>query len=230
MEKEEYLIRPSLLSSSFLSLQDDIEEMISLNIKSCHYDVMDGTFVEQISFGQPILKSILKTYKDRINFDVHLMTINPLKQVNSFLELGSRDITFHYEVIADDLNSYINLKKEYPDLKLGIAISPETEEKKIFSILKYFDSVLVMSVVPGKGGQKYIEGSEDKIKNLSTFRKDNNLNFIIGVDGGINEKTGALCHKNGADYLVCGSYYFKASDRHIPLLDLHREIEKYATN
>ena len=223
MEKEN-LIRPSLLSADFSSFKSDIDEMINYSITSAHFDVMDGTFVDQISFGQPIFKSLLNKYKGKIDFDVHLMTVNPLKQVESFYQAGSRDITFHYEAYFKGYKKLKELKKQHPDLKLGIAISPSTAVEEVFSILDIFDQVLVMSVVPGKGGQPFIEGSEIKINKLDKYRKEKNLNYIIGVDGGINVVTGPLCANNGADFLVAGSYYFKAENRKESLKKIHDKI------
>lgn len=225
MEKEN-LIRPSLLSADFLHLDNEIEEMIENKIDSIHYDVMDGTFVSQISFGEPIFKSLFNKYKDKINFDVHLMTINPLKQVKQFIDIGSRDITFHYEVFDNYENDIVELKKEYPDLKLGIAFSPDTKTSSLFPLLSLFDNVLVMSVVPGKGGQPYIIGSEKKIKELDDYRKEKHLNYKIIVDGGINETTGPLCLNNGCDHLVCGSYYFKKQNRKEAIDEIYNNYMK----
>lgn len=226
MEKEN-LIRPSLLSADFTSLESDIDEMIKYSITSAHFDVMDGSFVDQISFGQPIFKSLLNKYKDKINFDIHLMTVNPLKQVESFYQAGSKDITFHYEAYFKGYRKLEEYKKQHPDLKLGIAISPCTHVEEIFSILDIFEQVLVMSVEPGKGGQPFVEGSEIKINKLDKYRKEKNLNYIIGVDGGINDKTGPLCAINGADYLVAGSYYFKAENREESLKKIHAQINSH---
>ena len=103
MEKEERILRPSLLSANFVSLKQDIDEMIELGIDDCHYDVMDGSFVEQISFGEPILKSIFKDYKDKIKFDVHLMTLNPYQNIRNFYDIGAREICFHYEVFDKNI-------------------------------------------------------------------------------------------------------------------------------
>ncbi|MCI7220075.1 MAG: ribulose-phosphate 3-epimerase [Candidatus Enterosoma sp.] len=212
MEKEN-LIRPSLLSADFSDLCKDIDEMISLNITHCHFDVMDGSFVSDISFGQPIYKSLVKRYQDRIVFDVHLMTLNPLKQVRSFIQAGSRDITFQIEAFNGEKEEIIELKKQFPDLKLGVAISPDTPFERVKEMIHLFDSILVMSVVPGKGGQKFIEGKEKKIEEINSYKKMHNLNLDIGVDGGINEITGPLCYLSGATYLVAGSFYFNKQDR-----------------
>ena len=224
MEKEERLLRPSLLSANFASLKDDIEEMIRLNIKDCHFDVMDGSFVDQISFGEPILKSCLKEFKDKIDFDIHLMTLNPYRQTMQFFKAGAKEICFHYEVFDKDLSKIEEIKKECPGIELGLAFSPETN---VFDVLPYtylFSNILVMSVVPGKGGQSYIPGSEDKIRILDQYRKDHNLSYKIGVDGGINSKTAKLVYDNHVDWMVCGSYYFKAEDKKKLLEEFNKSI------
>jgi ribulose-phosphate 3-epimerase len=213
MEKET-VIRPSLLSADFTDLERDLSEMVTLGITHCHFDVMDGTFVENISFGEPLFKSLSSRYQNALTFDVHLMTVSPLRQTEQFYAVGAREISFHYEALSgDDLETAKTLKKEYPDLKLGLAVSPETDISLVLGLTNTFDDFLIMSVVPGKGGQSYIPGSEKKIARLAQVRKLNHLRFLIGVDGGINDVTGPLCYEAGADYLVCGSYYFKSPDR-----------------
>ena len=222
MEKEN-LIRPSLLSADFLHLEKDIEEMISLGITHCHFDVMDGCFVSDISFGKTIFDAV-KKYQDRIIFDVHLMTVSPFNQVYNFAHYGAKEITFHYEAMSvGDMIAINNFKKQYPDVILGIAISPETKVDEIEKILPLFDSVLVMSVIPGKGGQSYIEGSEKKIARLAKLRKEQSLSYTIGVDGGINATTCKLVVEAGVDYAVAGSYYFKSTDKKACLASLHEE-------
>lgn len=225
MEKEERILRPSLLSANFVSLKQDIDEMIELGIKDCHYDVMDGSFVEQISFGEPILKSIFKEYANKIKFDVHLMTLNPYLNVRKFYDIGAREICFHYEVFDKNIEEICKIKKECPDIELGLAFSPETEVEEILPFVHFFSNILVMSVVPGKGGQSYINGSENKILKLYEFRKHNNLDFKIGVDGGINLETAKIVFDNHVDWMVCGSYYFKSSNKNKLLEEFHQAIE-----
>lgn len=221
MEKET-LIRPSLLSADFNHLSIDIEKCIELGITHIHYDVMDGSFVDEISFGEPIFRKVNAAYGDKITFDVHLMTLNPLKQVGLFAKDGVKEICFHYEALTlGDIPRIKEIKAKYPSLKVGIAFSPETEVREVKTVLSFFDYVLVMSVVPGKGGQKYIPGSEDKIAALDSYRKKFDLHYQIGVDGGINDQTAPLCVKAGADFLVAGSYYFKSEDKMACLLSLH---------
>ena len=207
------VIRPSLLSSTFLCLRDDIDEMIRLGVKTIHYDVMDGSFVSDISFGEPVYASLKKYYRDAIDFEVHLMTYDGVRQARQFYALGARSISIHYEYCKDKLADVVSLKNLCPDLKLGIAINPDTDVDDISEFIHLADFVLVMSVVPGKGGQGFIPGSELKVKRLAEMREKYNLHYIIGVDGGINALTGSKCYKCGADYLVCGSSYFKAEDK-----------------
>lgn len=221
MEKET-LIRPSLLSADFNCLKKDIDECVLLNITHIHYDVMDGSFVDDISFGEPVFKKIQEAYKGKIEFDIHLMTLNPMKHVLSFAALGAKEICFHYEVLTlGDIPKLKEVRRQYPDIKIGISICPDTSFEEIESILSLFDYVLVMSVVPGKGGQKYIEGSEKKVEKLDQYRKQHNLSYTIGVDGGINDKTAPLCIEKNVDFLVAGSYYFKADDKKKCLESLH---------
>lgn len=224
MEKET-LIRPSLLSADFLHLGRDVEEAIALNIASLHYDVMDGHFVEDISFGEKIFAPLCKSYGDRIDFDVHLMVESPLPHVERFYALGARDITIHYEALTlGDLPRIQQLKREKPDLKLGLSLNPDTKAEEIFPLLPLFHSLLVMSVVPGKGGQSYLPGSAEKIKALDAKRKEEGLNFLIGVDGGINPETAKISLAAGADYLVAGSYYFHSADKTQCLVSLGAKL------
>ncbi|MFA6829925.1 MAG: ribulose-phosphate 3-epimerase [Bacilli bacterium] len=213
MEKEN-LIRPSLLSADFLHLSRDLNEMKKLGISHCHYDVMDGTFVSSVSFGEPLFSQVNAKYGKYITFDVHLMTISPLRQFRQYALIGAKEISFHYEAISnDDLAKIPELRKEFPEVKIGLAISPETDVSLILGIANMFDFFLIMSVVPGKGGQGFIQGSENKIRRLVQARQLNHFNYTIGVDGGINEQTALKCYEAGADFMVCGSYYFKSKDR-----------------
>jgi ribulose-phosphate 3-epimerase len=225
MEKET-LIRPSLLSADFAALGKDISEMIDLGIESCHFDVMDGSFVSDISFGEPIFKALQVAYGDRIRFDVHLMTVDPLRQARAFASLGAREISLHYETLPHiSLEAIKAFQEEFPQVSLGLAFSPETDVSRVLGLASLFRFFLVMSVVPGKGGQSFIEGSEKKIQRLCEMRATNHLSFQIGVDGGINETTGPLCVKAGADFLVMGSAYFGASSRKEALALLHKNLE-----
>lgn len=225
MEKET-VIRPSLLACDFLHLGEAVEEMISLHINSAHFDVMDGNFVPSISFGQPIFQS-LKPYFDQISFDVHLMVNNPLEQMDSFFQLGSEEVTIHVESLGKEGREQLLLMKaKYPGRRIGLALSPESDISLLFPYLDLVDEILIMSVVPGKGGQKYIVGSEEKIAALAKGKKESHASYLIGVDGGINDTTGPLCLEHGADFLVAGSYYFKAEDKKEALAKIHQGVRR----
>lgn len=224
MEKET-VIRPSLLSADFSALGKDIDEAIGLGVEQLHFDVMDGIFVDHISFGDSVFASLQPRFGDKIIFDVHLMVVNPLKHLRQFADLGAKEAAIHIEAMQpQDYDGIAEIKASHPGLKVGLAINPSTEVEAIREVLSDFDFVLVMSVVPGKGGQSFIAGSEVKIQRLAKIRREEHLSFLIGVDGGINGVTGPLCYRSGADYLVAGSYYFRANDRAMLLNELHQKL------
>lgn len=223
MEKET-IVRPSLLAADFLHLDRDLKKMKSLGITHCHFDVMDGTFVPALSFGDSLFTPLHKKYGKQITFDVHLMTIDPLTKARTFASLGAREICFHYEAMNGMWNKVQSLREEFPSVLWGLAISPKTDVSLILGLYQYFDYFLVMTVEPGKGGQSYISGMEEKVFRLSQMRQMNALSFKIGVDGGINLETGKLCYQNGADFLVCGSSYFKSEDKEAFLAKMHESL------
>ena len=198
------LLAPSLLSADFSDLSGAIKKIENDGGSIVHIDVMDGQFVPQITYGQPVIKSIRKLTD--LPFDVHLMVEKPELMVDSFAEAGADWITFHYEstVHIDRLANHIH------DLgkKCGISIVPSTPVSFLSQILHLVDLVLVMSVNPGFGGQSFIPYTLDKISALKKFREENGLDFKISVDGGVNEKNFAEIADAGADILVSGSSFF----------------------
>lgn len=201
-------ISPSILSCDFANLKDDIDTVIS-DIDYIHIDVMDGLFVNNISFGIPVIKSIRPHFTKL--FDTHLMIVNPERYIDAFSNAGADLITFHIEA-TEDSNMVINMIHER-GLKAGISLRPKT---KVLDLIPYLDKVelvLVMSVEPGFGGQEFDPSAIEKIKWLKEYKTTHNLNYEIEVDGGINEITGKLCKDAGADVLVSGSYIFKAVNR-----------------
>ena len=205
-------IAPSILSADFKFLDKDIKDIIKAGVSYLHFDVMDGNFVGNISFGIPVLKS-LKEGDYPLIFDVHLMIVDPKKYLLDFINAGADIITFHYEaVMAKDINSLIELVHSYHK-RVGISLKPNSDVKVLDSFLNDLDLVLVMSVEPGFGGQKFMDAALDKICYLANYKKKHNLNYIIEVDGGINELTSKECIKAGANVLVAGSYIFKNNDR-----------------
>ena len=198
------LLAPSLLSADFSDLSGAIKKIENDGGSIVHIDVMDGQFVPQVTYGQPVIKSIRKLTD--LPFDVHLMVEKPELMVDSFAEAGADWITFHYEstVHIDRLANHIH------DLgkKCGISIVPSTPVSFLSQILHLVDLVLVMSVNPGFGGQSFIPYTLDKISELKKFREENGLDFKISVDGGVNEKNFAEIADAGADILVSGSSFF----------------------
>lgn len=210
MEKK-FMVAPSILSADLLNLGDEIQKMMDVGVKYIHFDVMDGHFVPNISFGIPVLKSLGHKF-NQIN-DVHLMISEPDRYVEEFIKAGGDIITFHFEALKDDKE----VAKTIGHIcglgaKCGISIKPNTPVEAIKKFLPFVDLVLVMSVEPGFGGQSFMENSLPKIKELDLIRKEMNYGYIIEVDGGINDKTAPLVKEAGVDLLVSGSYLFKASN------------------
>jgi len=207
-------VAPSVLSANFADLKTDIDSIEKSGADWIHYDVMDGHFVPNISFGYSILKDISKITD--LYLDVHLMISDPYKYVDEFIKAGASSITFHIEAMnnkneIDDLIAHIHQS----GVEVGISIKPATPVSTIEKYLDKIDLVLVMSVEPGFGGQLFQEQAIQKIKQLSLLK--NQYSFLIEVDGGINEKTGAQCQQAGADVLVAGSYIFAANDRKVAI-------------
>ena len=201
-------VSPSILSCDFSKLKEDIDSIVN-HVEYLHIDVMDGVFVNNISFGIPVIKSIRPHYD--IVFDTHLMIVNPERYIEAFAKAGADLITFHIESTCDPEN-VINLIHS-KGLKAGISLRPKTNVMDLKPYLDKVELVLVMSVEPGFGGQKFDPNALDKIKWLKEQKTSNNYNYEIEVDGGINDETGRLCLEAGADVLVSGSYIFNASDR-----------------
>lgn len=197
----------SILNLDYKNVERDLNKLIDI-LDYVHLDVMDGVFVNNISFGPDFIKSIRSLTNK--TFDTHLMIIDPIKYIKQFAETGSNYITFHVEANSDVMET-INLIKSY-NVKPGISIKPNTKVEEIKKYLPYVDQVLVMSVEPGFGGQGFMPNSIDKVKELYDLRKENNYNYLINIDGGINDKTIELV-KDYIDMAVVGSYITKASDK-----------------
>ena len=197
-------IAPSILSADFKALENSINKVNKASV--LHIDVMDGIFVPNISFGQGIQKQIRSSFKNMI-FDTHLMIIDPIKYIKDFVDAGSDYITFHIEA-KSDINQTIDLIHSY-NKKAGISIKPNTNWEDLKPYLNKIDLILVMSVEPGFGGQSFMPNSIEKIKCLYDYKKGHNLNYLISVDGGINNETYKFVKDAGCDLAVMGSYLFK---------------------
>ena len=198
-------IAPSILSADFSKLGEDVKKLEMCNADVVHIDVMDGMFVPNISFGIPVIKSIRNITK--LPFDVHLMIEEPGRYIEDFVKVGADIITVHYE--ADrHIDRTINYIKSF-GVKAAVALNPGTPVSVLKDIIPSLDMVLIMSVNPGFGGQKYISYASKKIKEVNELKEEYNKNLIIEVDGGIDVHNIKEVVQSGAEYIVAGSAVFK---------------------
>jgi len=203
------IVAPSILSADFSKLLDEVREVTDFGAEFLHIDVMDGHFVPNITMGPVIYQSLKK--KVNAIFDVHLMITDPLKYAKSFVDAGADIITFHYEAVDDVLSTIAEIKKL--NVKVGISIKPNTDVEVLKEYLPYLDLILVMSVEPGFGGQKFMPVALGKIAYLAEKKKKMKYKYLIQVDGGINIETAKLCKDAGCEVVVAGTYIFKSQNR-----------------
>ena len=203
------IISPSILSADFCRLGGECRMALEAGAGMLHFDVMDGHFVPNISFGVPVLASLHKGMPDAF-FDVHLMISHPLTYAEAFARAGAGLINFHLE--AEDDPAAVLAAIRSAGCKTGMTISPKTPAEKLFPWLDQLDLVLVMGVEPGFGGQKFMPSALDKLAALKAERQARSLQFLLEVDGGVNAQTAPLCTQAGADVLVAGSAVFAAAD------------------
>ncbi len=201
------ILAPSLLSADFADLGGEIKKIENNNGGAVHIDVMDGSFVPEITYGEPVIRSIRKL--TQLPFDVHLMVDKPELHVASFAEAGADWITFHFEA-TNHAHRIIQMIHE-KGKKAGVAVCPGTSLSILSEILPCADIILVMTVNPGWGGQKIIPSCVEKVAELKKYREEHGLNYKISVDGGINNDTLKSVIDAGTDIVVSGSCFFNGS-------------------
>ncbi len=202
------IVSPSLLSADFGNLARDLEMINKSNAQMLHLDVMDGVFVPNISFGFPVIKYVQQLCKKPL--DVHLMIVEPQKFINEVRDCGAEIMNVHFEAC----NHLDRVVQQIHDagMKAGVTINPATPVCLLRDIVEKLDLVLLMSVNPGFGGQKFIPNTLNKVRELKALIQEKGSHAVIEVDGGVNDVTGRQLADAGADVLVAGNYVFKAED------------------
>ena len=208
MTEKNILVSASILGCDLANIESEIKRIEKAGADFVHFDVMDGVFVDNISFGLPVLKSA-KTKTD-LSFDVHLMITEPEKYIAEFAKAGADIITFHSEA-AKDIRKCIDICRKN-GCKVGISVKPNTPASEVFPFLGEVDMVLVMTVEPGFGGQGFLPFTLEKIEQIRKKADELSLDIDIQVDGGITDETCKDVKKSGANILVAGTYLFKADN------------------
>lgn len=204
------LVSPSLLAADFLNLKDEIEMINNSQADWLHMDIMDGVFVPNISFGFPVLEAVSKVCKKPL--DMHFMIVHPEQYIEQTAKLGAMMMNVHYETCTH-LHRTIQ-QIHAAGMKAGVTLNPSTPVSMLEDIIYDVDMVLLMSVNPGFGGQKFIENTIRKVKRLRKMIDDAGTHTLIEIDGGVQDETAPRLVKAGADVLVSGSYVFKSADPH----------------
>ena len=205
------LIAPSILAADFANLERDIHDIEQNGGDWVHVDVMDGVFVPNISIGIPVVRSLWKVTK--LPLDVHLMITRPIRYAEEFVKAGADILTIHLESDTRDNTLACLQKIRSLGCRAGLSLKPGTPAEEARQFLPYCDMILVMTVEPGFGGQKFMADQMPKLRSLREMLREENPGCLLQVDGGVGPQTCAVCKENGAQVLVAGSAYFRAQDR-----------------
>lgn len=218
-------ILPSILSADFARLGFDIERVEAAGVSMLHVDVMDGHFVPNISLGPPVLRSVRKV--TRLHLDTHLMIEDPDRYLEAFVEAGANSLSVHWEACRHLHRTLESIQKL--GVRAGVVVNPATPVRHLEEVLALVDYVLVMSVNPGFGGQRFIPGSLAKLEQLAAWRRELGLDFKIQIDGGISAGNIAGVARAGADWVVAGSSVFGQKDPGGAILDMQQRAREALT-